>query len=157
MPITTKLHVSSKPRAILKPGGNIVPVHQETTKHNKKKTQGPRKQVTEISDSDVIVGSNVCLDLDSTCSSDSTVKKVNSANGNGNSKVKRNGFKPLPVTDAAHVSPPCKGEPPSKTCDWITPNSGKSLCVNIQTLTIKINFIFTGILNYVFIFCYSIT
>ncbi|KAL5074004.1 hypothetical protein RYX36_012988 [Vicia faba] len=124
MPIATKLHVRSKPRAILKPGGNIVPVHEETTKHNKKKThQGPRKQVPEISDSLVVVGSHVCLDLDSTCSSDSSsVKKVHSANGNGNSKMKRNGFK-LPVRDAAHVSLPYKGEPPSKTCDWITPNS----------------------------------
>ncbi|CAL5205336.1 unnamed protein product [Lathyrus oleraceus] len=125
MPISTKLQVRSKPRAILKPGGNIVPVHEETTKHNKKKTQGPRKQVTEISDS-VVVGSNVCLDLDTTCSSDSSsVKKVNSANGNGSSKMKRNGFKPpvRVVIDAAHVSPPYKGSPPSKTCDWITPNS----------------------------------
>ncbi|CAJ2643100.1 unnamed protein product [Trifolium pratense] len=126
MPIATKLvesRATEVPRAILKPGGNIVTVHEETMKCKKKKTQGPRKQVPpEICDT-VVVGSNK-VSLDSTCSSDSSsssgnsvVKKVNSENGNGRSaKMKRN-------TYGSHVSPAHKDSAPSKRCDWITPNS----------------------------------
>ncbi|WJX35921.1 DNA-3-methyladenine glycosylase I [Trifolium repens] len=135
MPIATKLESprATEPRAILKPGGNIVTtVHEETTKRKKenlkKKTQGPRKQVPEICDS-VVVGSTNKVSSDTTCSSDSSssgnnslVKKVNAQNGNGTSaKMKRNGFKMK--TDGSHVSPGHKDSAPSKRCDWITPNS----------------------------------
>lgn len=141
MPVATKLQSHAKPvtepraRAILKPGGNIVTVHEETTKRKKenlkKKTQVPKIQEREISDS--VVGNNN-VSLDSTCSSDSSsgnslVKKVNSENGNGSAKMKRNnGFKPVRIVpDASHVSPPHKTSAPSKRCDWITPNAGKSV------------------------------
>lgn len=137
MPVATKLQSHAKPvtepraRAILKPGGNIVTVHEETTKRKKenlkKKTQVPKIQEREISDS--VVG-NDNVSLDSTCSSDSSsgnslVKKVNSENGNGSAKMKRNnGFKPVRIVpDASHVSPPHKTSAPSKRCDWITPNA----------------------------------
>jgi hypothetical protein len=144
MPIATKLESprATEPRAILKPGGNIVTtVHEETTKRKKenlkKKTQGPRKQVPEICDS-VVVGSTNKVSSDTTCSSDSSssgnnslVKKVNAQNGNGTSaKMKRNGFKMK--TDGSHVSPGHKDSAPSKRCDWITPNSGKSLPLHLR-------------------------
>jgi hypothetical protein len=147
MPIATKLESprATEPRAILKPGGNIVTtVHEETTKRKKenlkKKTQGPRKQVPEICDS-VVVGSTNKVSSDTTCSSDSSssgnnslVKKVNALNGNGTSaKMKRNGFKMK--TDGSHVSPCHKdSSAPSKRCDWITPNSGKSLPLHLRSI-----------------------
>jgi hypothetical protein len=144
MPIATKLESprATEPRAILEPGGNIVTtIHEETTKRKKenlkKRTQGPRKQVPEICDS-VVVGSTNKVSSDSTCSSDSSssskslVKKVNAENGNGrrSAKMKRNGLKMK--TDGCHVSPGHKDSAPSKRCDWITPNSGKSLPLHLR-------------------------
>lgn len=135
MPVPTKLQSrATEPRAILKLGGNRIAVSEELKrkkKENPRNSQGPRKQVSEISDS--IVQSNVSLD--STCSSDSSSsnssgKKVNSTS---RKTVKRNGFKPLRVvSNAIDVSPPAKASTPSKRCDWITPNSGN--CASYYSL-----------------------